>query len=106
MQLKIKVGKLLTLASRQSGEQALWNSRQICSELADIYQVLAVGIWCVVVFASDQIVFNDQRLTWAEVAGVVERYGFFGGDLGALHNAALLSVQVGKQTGNSVHVPL
>lgn len=45
---------------------------QICLELADAHEVLVVGIWRIVFLASDEIVFHDERLTRAEVAGVVE----------------------------------
>lgn len=91
MQLKVQVRELLTFASRQSGEQALWHRRQIRPELADVHQFLVVGVWCTVVFASNEIVFDDQRLAWSEVAGVVERYGLFGGDGRALDGVLVSS---------------
>jgi hypothetical protein len=84
VQLKVQIRELLAFAGRQSGEQALWHRRQIRPELADVHQIFVVGIWCMVVFASNEIVFDDQRLAWSEVAGVVERYGLFGRDGRAL----------------------
>jgi len=60
VQLKVQVRELLTFASRQSSEQALWDRGQIRSELADIDQILVVSVRCNVVLARDEIVFDDQ----------------------------------------------
>ena len=84
MQLKVQIRELLTFASRQSGEQALRHRRQIRPKLADAYQVLIVGVWCIVVFASNEIVFDNQRLAWSEIASVMEGYGLFRRDWRAL----------------------
>ena len=84
MQLKVQIREFLTFASRQSGEQALRHRRQIRPKLADAYQVLIVGVWCIVVFASNEIVFDNQRLAGSEIASVVEGYGLFRRDWRAL----------------------
>ena len=84
VQLKIQIREFLAFAGRQSGEQALRHRRQIRSELTDAYQVLVVGVWCIVVFASNEIVFDNQRLAWSEIASVMEGYGLFRRDWRAL----------------------
>ena len=84
VQLKVQIREFLTFASRQSGEQALRHRRQIRPKLADAYQVLIVGVWCIVVFASNEIVFDNQRLAWSEIASVMEGYGLFRRDWRAL----------------------
>lgn len=60
VQFEIQVRELLTLASRQGGEQALGHCGQICLELADAHEVLVVGVWRGVILAGDEVVFHYE----------------------------------------------
>ena len=84
VQFEVQIGELLAFTCCQSSEQRLWYCGQICFELTDAYKVFVVSVWCVVVFACYEIVFHYKRLTWTEIAGVVERYGFVRGNWCAL----------------------
>lgn len=84
MQFEVKVGEFLAFTSRQSREKTLRYSRQVCFQLADTDEILAVSVWGVVIFASNELIFYDKRLTGPEVASVVERDGLLGRDWCAL----------------------
>lgn len=81
---KVEIIKLDTLRGRQAREQALRNSVQIGGQCAHIYEVFCKRIGRNVCGAGNQVVFYDERLAWAEIARVVERYRTGLGDLSAL----------------------
>ena len=58
----------------QARKQALWHSVEIGGECAHIDKTFSEGVWRGIHITSNQVVFDDQRLTRPEVACVMERY--------------------------------
>jgi hypothetical protein len=72
---EIQIIKLHTLGRRQSRKQALGHAIQIRSKRAHIDKALAERIGRALGVACNEVVFDDEGLAGAEVAGVVEGYG-------------------------------
>lgn len=90
--LKVQVIELNPLSRRQTSKQTLGYSIEIRSKRTDAHEIFRVRIWRLVTFASDQFVFDGQRLARAEVASVVEGYRLVGGDACALSISLVESV--------------
>jgi hypothetical protein len=75
IQREIQVIELNPLRRRQSRKQALRHGIQIRSQRAHVDQPLAVRVWGDFGVARNKVVFNNEALTWPEVARVVKGYG-------------------------------
>ncbi len=69
---EIQILKLQPLRRGKSREQRLRHRIEIRGECTDGDQTLLKTRWGNVGVAGDQIVFDDQRLTWSEIPRVVE----------------------------------
>jgi hypothetical protein len=85
MQLKVQIIEFNPLRRRQARKQTLRHTVQIRRQRADVDQLFGKSIGGEIEIASDEFVFDDERLIGPEVARVVEADGGFGGDGGALH---------------------
>jgi len=74
IQGKVQVVKLDTFCCRESSEQALRHSIEVCSQRADINKAFFERFGGRVCVAGNKIVFYDKGLPRAEVACVVEGY--------------------------------
>jgi len=79
VELEIQIVELDPLGRRQAGEQALGHGVEVGGQGADFDEVLAERVRGVVELASDEVVFNNERLARPEVAGVVEGDGLVSG---------------------------
>lgn len=84
VQLKVQILKLDALGRRQAREQVLRNGAEVSGQGADGDEAVDKGTRRVVVVASDQLVFHNERLSGAEVASVVKGNGRVGRYRGAL----------------------
>jgi hypothetical protein len=75
IQREIQIVKLHALRCRQPGEEALRHRIKIRRKRTDIHEALAEGVWCGFRVAGNEVVFDDEGLTGAEVPCVVEGYG-------------------------------
>lgn len=81
---EVEIVKFDAFRRRQSGKKALRNGVKVRSERANIDETLGIRLWRSIGITSYQIVRDDERLTGAEVASVVEGYGCGFRDLGTL----------------------
>lgn len=84
MQLKVQVIKLDAFGRREPGEERFRHGVEVGSQGADVGETLAVSIRRLVEVRADEVVFDDEGLPRSEVPRVVETYGRFRGDWGAL----------------------
>lgn len=91
VQREVQIVELDAFGSRQAREQTLRNRVQVRGERAHVNKALAERIRRDIYVASYQVVFDNQRLAWAEISRVVERDGLRLGNLSALIELAISS---------------
>lgn len=69
---EIQVIKLDALRRRQAREQGFGNRVQVRGKCAHVDEALAERVRSRVGIASNEVVFDDERLAWPEIARVVE----------------------------------
>lgn len=81
---KIQIIKLNPLCRFQAGKQAFRHGIQVGGECANVDKILGKRVRGNISVAGNEVVFYNERLTGAEVACIVKRYGTGFGYLGAL----------------------